>query len=83
MPPDLTYATLCTNTCIMQHMYHQQNTSFIFIIKNIVLQIVQSALISKLPFISLSLGSYTLPDNIAQDIISELCRVDHKNVFTF
>ena len=37
-----------------------------------VFQIFESALISKLPNFNLSSGFYTLPDKIAQDIISEL-----------
>ena len=36
-------------------------------------KMVESALISKLPNFNLSSGFYSLPDNIAQDVISELC----------
>ena len=33
---------------------------------------VESALISKMPIFNLSSGFYSLPDNIMQDILSEL-----------
>ena len=50
-----------------------KNASFVFNNKNKkFLQTVESALISKLPHFNLSSGFYSLPDDIAQDIISEL-----------
>ena len=37
-----------------------------------ILQMVESALLSKLPNFNLSSGSYSLPHNIVQDMVSEL-----------
>ena len=55
------------------HSIDLKNASFVFNNKNReVLHMTESALISKLPKFNLSSGFYTLPDNIAQDIISAL-----------
>ena len=54
------------------HCIEWKNALFVFNNKNKFLQMVESALISKLPNFNLSSGFYSLPDNIAQDIVSEL-----------
>ena len=55
------------------HSIDWKNASFVFNNKNKeVLQMVESALISKMPNFNLASGFYSLPDNITQDILSEL-----------
>ena len=55
------------------HSIDWENASFVFNNKNKdVLQMVESALISRLPNFNLAAGFYSLPNNIAQDIVSEL-----------
>ena len=51
----------------------EENASFVFNDKNKkVLQMVETAFISKIPTFNLSSGFYILADYIGQDIISEL-----------
>ena len=55
------------------HSIDWKNASYVFNNKNKeVLQMVESALISKMPNFNLASGFYSLPDNITQDILSEL-----------
>ena len=55
------------------HSIDGENASFFFNNKNEdIIQMVDFALISKLPNFNMSSGFYSLPDNITQDIVSEL-----------
>ena len=73
MPPDLRDAMLCTDACWNKSYFiDRKNTSLVFGNKDKeVLQRVESALISKLPNFNLSSDFYSLPDIIAQNIVSE------------
>jgi len=56
-----------------RHSIDWKNASSVFNNKNKkVVQMVESALISKISISNLSSGFYSLPDNIMQDILSEL-----------
>ena len=59
------------------HSIDWKNALFVFNNKNKEgLQMVESALISKLLNFNLSSGFYSLPDNVAQDIVLELISND-------
>ena len=69
--PDVRDIMICTENS--NHSIDWKNASFVFNNKDKkVLQMVESALILKLPNFNLSSGFYSFSDNIAQDIISEL-----------
>ena len=76
MSPDLRDAMICTDKCwkkIIQLIGKiHQLSSIIKLKKSFNNKIKESALISKMPNFNLSSGFYSLPDNIAQDIISDL-----------
>ena len=74
MSPDLKDAMPCIDTCWKRIILLIGKIHLLSpIIKNKeVLQIVESAPISKLPKFNLSSGFYSLPSNIAQNILSEL-----------
>ena len=73
MSPGLNDAMLSTDTCWKKnHSIDWENASFVFNKKKVALRMVISSLMSKLPNFNLSSGFYSLPNIIAQDIVSEL-----------